>query len=302
MQAVIQSHHPHLAPGAAPARLAVGGGKPIESPRHAPGERLAADRRGEFLAMVLHELRNPLSNILAGVAFVRDTEGLPPQSEWVWTGLDTATRQVQGLLADLMDLCQASHPTFQLRRRPMDLASAVRAAVARRRPEFERQGLSLVLERGNEAVWVAADPERLELVLGNLLENAAKYTEPGGRVTVSVESTSAEVVVRVRDTGVGIAPEVLPFVFDPFVREGIPGPAPAGARASACCWCGPWWNCTAAASRPPAPAAGGAANSWSAFPWRIGIRCEMNPSRLGRVRSRRESVAGCAGTPGFVTS
>jgi signal transduction histidine kinase len=228
MQAVIQSHHRHLAPGAAQGRLAVGGGKPMESPRHAPGERLAADRRGEFLAMVLHELRNPLSSILAGVALARDTEGFPPQSEWLWTGLDTATRQVQGLLADLMDLCQASHPTFQLRRGPMDLASAVRAAVAHRRPDFERQGLSLVLERGAEAVWVAADPERLELVLRNLLDNAAKYTDPGGRITVSVESTSAEVVLRVRDTGIGIAPEVLPFVFDPFVREGISGARPRG--------------------------------------------------------------------------
>jgi signal transduction histidine kinase len=67
-----------------------------------------------------------------------------------------------------------------------------------------------------------ADPGRLELVLGNLLDNAAKYSEPGGRVTVSVEAARAEVVLRVRDTGVGIAPEVLPFVFDPFVREGIP--------------------------------------------------------------------------------
>ena len=226
MQAAVQSHHPHRSPGADPARRAVGGGKQTRSSRHAPGELLAAERRGEFLAMVLHELRNPISSILAGVALARDTEGLPPQSEWLWTGLENATRQVQCLLADLMDLCQASHPTFQLNRRPMDLASAVCAAADRRRSEFERLGLSLALEVGAEAVWVSADPERLELVLGNLLDNAAKYSEPGGRVTVSVEATSAEVVLRVRDTGVGIAPEVLPFVFDPFVREGIPGVRP----------------------------------------------------------------------------
>jgi signal transduction histidine kinase len=223
MPVAVQSHYPHRSPDAAPARLAVGGGKQAESSRHAPGEVLAADRRGEFLAMVLHELRSPLSNILDGVALVRNTEGFLPQSEWLWTGLEDATRQVQGLLADLMDLCHASHPTFQLHRKPMDLASAVCAAADRRRSDFERLGLSLALEVGAEAVWVSADPERLELVLGNLLDNAAKYTEPGGRVTVSVEATGAEVVLRVRDTGVGIAPEVLPFVFDPFVREGIPG-------------------------------------------------------------------------------
>jgi signal transduction histidine kinase len=226
MPVAIQSHHPHRSPGAAPARLAVGGGKQTESSRHAPGELLAADRRGEFLAMVLHELQNPLGSILTGVAFARDTEGLLPQSEWLWTGLENTTRRVQGLLADLMDLCQASHPTFQLHRRPMDLASAVCAAADRRRSDFERLGLSLALEVGADAVWVTADPERLELVLGNLIDNAAKYTEPGGRVTVSLEATRAEVVLRVRDTGVGIAPEVLPFVFDPFVREGIPGVRP----------------------------------------------------------------------------
>jgi signal transduction histidine kinase len=147
---------------------------------------------------------------------------LLPESEWLWTGFENATRQVQGLLVDLMDLCQATHPTFRLRCRPMDLAAAARAAADRRRSDFERLGLSLALEVGAEAVWVTADSQRLKLVLGNLLDNTAKYTEPGGRVTVSVEATSAEVVLRVRDTGVGIAPEVLPFVFDPFVREGIP--------------------------------------------------------------------------------
>jgi signal transduction histidine kinase len=122
-----------------------------------------------------------------------------------------------------MDLCQASHPTFQLRRRPLDLAAAAHAAAERRRFDFERAGLRLALEGGAEPVWVWADPDRLELVLDNLLDNAAKYTEPGGRVTVSVETMSTEVVLRIRDTGAGIAPEVLPFVFDPFVREQVPG-------------------------------------------------------------------------------
>ncbi len=223
MPVAVQSHNLNRSPGAASARFAIGGGKQTKSNRHAQGELFAADRRGEFLAMVLHELQNPLGSILTGIAFARDTESLPPESEWLWTGLENATRQVQGLLSDLMNLCQASHPTFQIHRRPLDFVSAVRAAADRRRSEFERVGLSLALEVSAEGVWVTADPERLELVLGNLLDNAAKYTEPGGRVTVSVEATRTEVVLRVRDTGVGIAPEVLPFVFDPFVREGIPG-------------------------------------------------------------------------------
>jgi signal transduction histidine kinase len=226
MSVDVPSNYLNRSLGVAPARRAVGEGKPTELRRHASGDLLAADRRGEFLAMVLHELQNPLGSILAGVAFVRDTEGMLPQPEWLWTGFENATRKVQNLLADLMDLCRTTHPTFQLRRRSMDLAATARAAVERRRRDFERQGLKLELQSGAGPVWVTADPERLQLVLGNLLDNAAKYTEPGGRVTVSVEATRAEAVLRVRDTGVGIAPEVLPFVFDPFVREGAPGGRP----------------------------------------------------------------------------
>jgi signal transduction histidine kinase len=226
MPVALGSQHPHSSPRAAPARLAVGGAKQSKSSPHTPAELLAADRRGEFLAMLLHELKNPLSSILAGVAFARDTEQLPPDSEWLWTGLENATRKVEGLLADLMELCQASHPTFRLHKRPLDLASAVCVVAGRRRSDFERLGLSLALEVNAKPVWVTADPDRLELVLGNLLDNAAKYSEPGGQVTVSLEATNGEVVLRVRDTGVGIAPEVLPFVFDAFVREGISGGRP----------------------------------------------------------------------------
>jgi len=219
----VQGIHLSLAPGAAPDRLAFDMGKPLESSRHSTGDLLAANRRGEFLAMISHELRNLVGSILNGVAFVRDMESCPPQSDWLWTGLENANRQVQNLLADLMDLCQATHPTFQLHSRPIDLVGAAHAAVERRRSDFERKGLRLSLRFGAEPMRVLADPERLELVLGNLLDNAAKYTEPGGRVTVSVEAASSEVVLRVEDTGVGIAPEVLPFVFDPFVRESAPG-------------------------------------------------------------------------------
>jgi signal transduction histidine kinase len=220
----VQCSHLNLSPGAAPDRRATG--KLADSSRHAPANHLAADQRGEFLAMVLHELKGPLASILSGVALARDTKEGVPQSEWLWTGLENATRQVQGLLGDLIYLCQATHPTFQLRRRPVDLVAAAYAAAERRRLDFERAGLRLELSFGAEPVWVAADPDRLQLVLGNLLDNAAKYTEPGGRVTVTVEDTGPEVVLRVRDTGVGIAPEVLPFVFDAFVREEAPGARP----------------------------------------------------------------------------
>ena len=227
MSVAVESHQPRRAPGEGPPRFAFGEREQTQPSRHTLGESLASGRRREFLAMVLHELKNPLSSILAGVAFARDTEQLPPDSEWVWTGLENATRKVECLLADLMELCQASHPTFRLRKRPMDLASAVCVVAGRRvRRRRPRRSSLRGSELKAEAVWVAADPDRLELVLGNLLDNAAKYSEPGGQVTVALEATHVEVVLRVRDTGIGIALAVLPFVFDAFVREGISGGRP----------------------------------------------------------------------------
>jgi signal transduction histidine kinase len=219
----VQGIHLSLEPGAAPEQLAFGKEKQTESSRYFTGELLAANRRDEFLAMVLHELRNPLGSILTAIDLLRDAEGWLPQHRWVWGGVEKAARQIQCLTDDLLCLFQATQPTFKLSLGRLNFAAVVHAAVERWRPAFEREGLQLMLRSGDDPLWVFADPVRLDLVLGNLLDNAAKYTEPGGRVTVSVEVAGAEAVLRVRDTGVGIAPELLPFVFDPFVRERVPG-------------------------------------------------------------------------------
>jgi signal transduction histidine kinase len=92
MSVAVESHHPRRAPGEAPPRFAFGEREQTQPSRQTLGESLAAGRCGEFLAMVLHELKNPLGSILAGVEFARDTEQLLPDSEWVWRGLENATR------------------------------------------------------------------------------------------------------------------------------------------------------------------------------------------------------------------
>jgi signal transduction histidine kinase len=141
--------------------------------------------------------------------------------------IERAVARVMDLSGDLIDLCQTTHPTFQLRCRQIDLAAAAQLAVELRRPRFEREGLLIEVQSGALPVQIMADPARLELVLFNLLDNAIKYTGRGGRVTVLVETENSEAVLRVRDTGVGIAPEVLPFVFDPFVQEGVSAGKPS---------------------------------------------------------------------------
>jgi signal transduction histidine kinase len=222
----LDSNHLSRTPSAAPAGLSSGSGSEAESSCPAADDPRTEDRREEFLAMVLHELRNPLGAILTAIDLLRDAEGWLPQYRCVWGGVEGAARQVQCLTDDLLCLFQATQPTFQLHRRPLNLAAVAHAAVERCRRAVERQGLQLALRSSDQPVWVFADPVRLELVVGNLLDNAAKYTEPGGWITASVEDAGSEAVLRVQDTGIGIASDVLPFVFDPFVREGVPAGRP----------------------------------------------------------------------------
>lgn len=214
--------HPQAVLSAARARRHRGTSE--ESPQPAFRSRanlLATDEQGEFLAMVLHELRSPLSSIFGAIECVRDEQDALPSRDWLWTGVDDAMRRVKRLLSDLVGICHATHPAFRLARKPMDLVAAARAAAAQRQADFARHGLKLDLQLDVERAWVIADPDRIELVLGNLLDNAAKYTERGGRVSLMVEVADSEVVLRVRDTGIGIAPDALPMVFEPFVREPV---------------------------------------------------------------------------------
>ena len=222
----LEIDHLNHAPYAIHAGLSRGVRSGAELGRPAADDLRAEDPRGEFLALVVHELNNPLVAILTVIDLLRDAEDCPAEQRWVWPGVERAARQVECLTDDLLSLFQATRPTFQLRPRPLNFAAMAHAAVERRRPAFEREGQQLMLHSGDKPVWVLADPVRLEFVVGNLLDNAAKNTEPGGRVTVSVEAAGAESVLRVQDTGIGIAPEVLPLVFDAFVREGIPAGRP----------------------------------------------------------------------------
>jgi signal transduction histidine kinase len=224
-QTLASNHLKHTSP-AGRAGLSNGTGSEAGLSWPAADDLGAEDRREEFLAMVLHELKNPLGAILTAIDLLRDAEGWLPQHRWIWNGVEGATRQLQCLTDDLLCLFQAAQPRFKLCRRPLNLAAVTHAAVERCRRAFEREGLELALHSLDKPVWVFADPVRLDFVIVNLLDNAAKYTERGGRVMVSVEDAGSEAVLRVQDSGIGIAPDVLPFVFDAFVREGVPAGRP----------------------------------------------------------------------------
>lgn len=180
--------------------------------------READRRKDEFLAMLAHELRNPLAPISNAVEIMR-LRG-PGQAELDWAR-DVIARQVQHLVRlvdDLLDVSRITRGKIRLKLEPIDLAAVVSNAVETSRPLIEGRRHRFVVDMPAEAIWVKADPARLAQVLANLLNNAAKYTEEGGSIRISVARDGGQAVVRVRDSGVGIPPEMLAGIFDLFTQ------------------------------------------------------------------------------------
>ncbi|HEV3343318.1 MAG TPA: PAS domain-containing protein [Pirellulales bacterium] len=182
-------------------------------------ELRAADRlKDEFLAMLAHELRNPLAAI-RNAHYVMKSPGadetiLPQVREIAERQVDHMAR----LLDDLLDVARISRGRIELRKEALDAGALADHTVEAIRPLVEARKHELTVSVPDEPAWVEADPTRLEQILNNLLNNAAKYTDPGGRIHLAVECEGGEVALRVGDTGVGIAPEMLPRIFDPFVQ------------------------------------------------------------------------------------
>ena len=178
-----------------------------------------ADRlKDEFLAMLAHELRNPLAPVRNALQIMK----MPgTNSAMIGQARDMAERQVQHmarLLDDLLDVSRISRGKIELRKEVLDLTAAVNRSAEAVRPLFEERQHELIVSLPPASLRVEADPTRLEQVVTNLLNNAAKYTDPGGKVWVTAQHAGSEVVLRVRDTGIGIAPDMLPKVFDLFVQ------------------------------------------------------------------------------------
>jgi PAS domain S-box-containing protein len=175
-----------------------------------------ADRRkNEFLATLSHELRNPLSAIAYAVEIVSRAD-MEDQRTWAAEMVKRQVHQLTRLVDDLLDVSRISEGKIRLQKEPVELHSVLNRAAAVVRPLVDEMGHELSISPPRGPMRLEADPSRLEQVFVNLLTNAAKYTEPGGRIELSGRREGNELVVSVRDTGVGIAPEMLPGVFDMF--------------------------------------------------------------------------------------
>jgi signal transduction histidine kinase len=183
-------------------------------------ERQAAERKShakdEFLAMLGHELRNPLSAISSAAALI----GLPGAGpDTVLRAKQIIQRQSQHLsriVDDLLDLSRAMSGKILLARQPIEVAALVAACL----DTFKASGRTgnYQIDMDSMPCWVDGDPTRVEQIATNLIDNALKYTPPGGSIAISVAEEADQVVLTVRDSGVGIAPELLPHVFDVFVQ------------------------------------------------------------------------------------
>jgi PAS domain S-box-containing protein len=176
----------------------------------------ADQRKDEFLATLAHELRNPLAPLRNAVELLRRAGGDAALLEKARSMMERQVGQMVRLVDDLLDISRITRGKIQLRKERVELAAVVRSAVEAARPLIEAQAHELTVTLPPQPLYLDADPTRLAQVFSNLLTNAAKYTEKGGHVWLTAERQGGEAVVSVRDTGMGIAADYLPHVFEMF--------------------------------------------------------------------------------------
>jgi PAS domain S-box-containing protein len=180
---------------------------------------LQADRqKDEFLATLAHELRNPLAPIRNAVQLMRLKRDPSPELQWAGDVIDRQMQHMVRLIDDLMDVSRITRNRIELRKLRTDLAGVLRAAVEAGRPLIDGLGHELTLVLPDEPLYVDADPTRLAQVFSNLLNNAAKYSAPRGRIFLTARAEGNAAVVSVRDEGVGIPGEMLSKIFDLFTQ------------------------------------------------------------------------------------
>jgi signal transduction histidine kinase len=180
--------------------------------------RLADRRKDDFLALLAHELRNPLSPILNSAHFLRTLAATDSHTRSAAEVIDRQVRHLARLVDDLLDVSRITRGKITLQLQPLDLRTAVNGAIEIARPMIDGRQHHLTVELPPERLGVTGDLTRLTQAIGNLLMNAAKYTDPGGRINVRLSRDGTSGLLRIKDSGCGIAPELLPHIFDLFAQ------------------------------------------------------------------------------------
>jgi len=175
-------------------------------------------RKDEFLAMLSHELRNPLAPISNAVHLLRLQKGENSVQQQARDIIERQVGQLSHLIDDLLEISRINTGRVQLRQERVAVSGIVECAVESVRPLIDRHKHELTVSLSPQPIWLYADAARLEQVVVNLLNNAAKYTDEGGHIWLTVEQEDDACVLRVRDTGIGITPELMPRIFDLFTQ------------------------------------------------------------------------------------
>jgi len=189
------------------------------SERRRVDQLVEADRlKDEFLAMLAHELRNPLAPIPNAIQVLEDFSPADADLQWARDVIERQVRHMTRLVDDLLDVSRINRGKITLQKERLKLAQVVADAVEIARPHIEARRHQLTVSEPPDPLWLDGDSTRLTQVVANLVNNAAKYMQPGGHIWLTVEKEGEEAVVRVRDTGIGIAPEKLSDIFGLFTQ------------------------------------------------------------------------------------
>jgi CheY-like chemotaxis protein len=200
--------------------VAIAKARADEALRGAHARLVEADgRKNEFLAMLSHELRNPLAPIRNSVYILERAQPGGEQATRAREVIDRQAHQLTKLTDDLLDVTRISRGKIRLQRERIELNRIVRGTAEDLREVFRRNGIELKVSVIREPLFVEGDPTRIAQMVGNLLQNASKFTERGGHASLTLElDENGEAVIQVRDDGVGIQRELLPALFEPFVQ------------------------------------------------------------------------------------
>ncbi|MEO8922188.1 MAG: ATP-binding protein [Caldimonas sp.] len=180
---------------------------------------LAHRQQDEFLAMLAHELRNPLASIRSAAALLVRLDESAPVPPLIHQVLRRQVEHMARLLDDLLDASRITSGRVRLQRRPTRLDEFVGHAAQTCSALIELQHQQFTLDLPETPIYVDGDPVRLAQVMGNLLHNAAKYTDPGGAIAIRARALRDQVEIRISDDGIGIAADVLPHIFDLFTQN-----------------------------------------------------------------------------------
>lgn len=178
--------------------------------------REAADRKDEFLAMLGHELRNPLAPMKIGFHLLNLPVTTPEKAAELRAMLERQVGHLTRIVDDLLDVSRISRGKILLRREPVDLIALAQSSITDHQVLFQTNELSLHMDIPPQALWIEGDPTRISQIISNLFHNASKFTDRGGDVFVSIEGVGELARLNIRDTGMGMSPETLGQVFQPF--------------------------------------------------------------------------------------